>query len=158
MLIDVGKGFLPVWLLPAWVFPSVGLDPGVSRAWLALACGGAAICGHCYPVFFGFSGGKGAATTVGVMLAIAPGLLLPALAVWVAVVITTGFVGLATMLATAAVPAWLVVSGQTVRAELLSFSLLLTAFIAYTHRGNIRRMLERRENRLGRAMIFRRRH
>ena len=43
---------------------------------LTLACGGAAIAGHCYPVWFNFAGGKGAATTLGVLIAIAPALIL----------------------------------------------------------------------------------
>ena len=45
MVIDVGKGYLPPWLLPALALPGVPLDPEVSRTWLALACAGAAVVG-----------------------------------------------------------------------------------------------------------------
>ncbi len=82
MIIDIGKGFLAPWLLPALVLPSVPVDPAVSREWLMLACAGAAVFGHCYPVWFEFRGGKGAATAIGAMLAVAPTALIPAAIVW----------------------------------------------------------------------------
>jgi glycerol-3-phosphate acyltransferase PlsY len=158
MVIDVGKGFLPPWLLPTLALPGVALDPEVSRSWLALACGGAAVLGHCYPVWHGFTGGKGAATAVGAVLALAPALLLPAALVWGLVLATTGFVGLATILAAAAMPLWLAVFGAPVgQAPLLVFLVALAIFILYTHRANIRRMREGRENRLVKAMVLGRR-
>ena len=72
ILIDIGKGFLPPWLFPVLVLPGVPLDPELSRTWLMLACAGASVIGHCYPVWFGFAGGKGAATAIGALLGIAP--------------------------------------------------------------------------------------
>ena len=69
MVIDIGKGVLPVLLLPGLEIPGIGLDPAVSRDWLMFTCGAAAIFGHCYPVWFEFRGGKGAATTLGVLAA-----------------------------------------------------------------------------------------
>ena len=157
MLIDVGKGFVPPWFLPALALPGIPLDPDVSRTWLALACGGAAIVGHCYPVWFNFTGGKGAATAVGALMGLAPGLLLPGALVWGLVLMTTGFVGLATMLAAAALPVWLAVAGSPGQGPLLAFLGALTLFIIYTHRANIRRMLDGTENRLEKAMVLRRR-
>ncbi|MEO8444832.1 MAG: glycerol-3-phosphate 1-O-acyltransferase PlsY [Gammaproteobacteria bacterium] len=156
MVIDVGKGFLPPWLLPALALPGVPLDPEVTRTWLTLACAGAAIVGHCYPVWFDFKGGKGAATAIGALLGIAPGLTLPALAVWCVVIATTGFVGLATMLATAVLPIWVAVTGLTEQRELFWFLVALAFFIMFTHRDNIQRLREGRENRLEKAMLWRR--
>jgi glycerol-3-phosphate acyltransferase PlsY len=153
MVIDVGKGFFPPWLLPTLVLPGVALDPDVSRTWLTLACAGAAVVGHCYPVWFDFKGGKGAATAIGALLGIAPGLTLPALIVWCLVVITTGFIGLATMLAAASLPIWVAL---TELQELFWFLVTLALFILFTHRGNIQRLREGRENRLERAMFWRR--
>lgn len=156
MVIDVGKGFLPTWLLPALALPGVSLDPDVSRIWLTLACAGAAVVGHCYPVWFDFKGGKGAATAIGALLGIAPALTLPALIVWCLVITTTGFVGLATMLAVAALPAWVALTQFQERRELFWFLIALALFIVYTHRGNIQRLREGRENRLEKAMLWRR--
>jgi acyl phosphate:glycerol-3-phosphate acyltransferase len=158
MVIDVGKGYLPPWLLPSLALPGVALDPDVSRTWLALACAGAAVVGHCYPVWFDFKGGKGAATAIGALLGIAPGLTVPVLIVWCLVVTTTGFVGLATMLAVGVLPAWVVLTEFPERQELFWFLVALALFIVYTHRGNIRRLREGTENRLERAMLWRRPH
>jgi len=156
MVIDVAKGFLPPWLLPTLVLPGVSLDPEISRIWLTLACAGAAVVGHCYPVWFDFKGGKGAATAIGALLGIAPGLILPALFVWCLVVTTTGFVGLATMLAAAALPVWVGLTQLPECRELFWFLVALALFIIFTHRGNIQRLLEGRENRLDKVMLWRR--
>ncbi|MDH5254702.1 MAG: glycerol-3-phosphate 1-O-acyltransferase PlsY [Gammaproteobacteria bacterium] len=156
MVIDVGKGYLPPWLLPALALPGVPLDPEISRNWLALACAGAAVVGHCYPVWFDFKGGKGAATAIGALLALAPALTLPALVVWCLVLTTTGFVGLATMLAAAVLPVWAALTRWPAERELVWFLVALALFIVYTHRGNIQRLREGRENRLEKAMLWRR--
>ena len=156
IVIDVGKGFLPPWLLPMLTLPGVSLDPDVSRTWLALACAGAAVVGHCYPVWFDFKGGKGAATAVGALLGIAPPLLLPGLIVWGLVLTTTGYVGLATMLAVGILPVWAGLTYGGIQTPLFWFLVALALFIVYTHRGNIERLREGRENRLTKAMLWRR--
>jgi glycerol-3-phosphate acyltransferase PlsY len=132
----------------------VGGDPAVSRQWLTLACGLAVIVGHVYPVWFGFRGGKGAATVVGVIAAIEPRLLIPLLAAWVIVLLLTGYVGLATMLAGVALSVAVLVR-EPGNLPLLGFCLLLTGFIVYTHRSNIARMLAGNENRVRRLWLFR---
>ncbi len=121
-----------------------------------LACGGAAVVGHCYPVWFDFTGGKGAATTVGVLIAVAPGTLLPGTIVFVAVLVLTGFVGLATMMSVASLSAWLAITDFADRQPTVIFLVLLALFIIYTHRSNIRRMLDGNENQWAKAMLFRR--
>lgn len=156
MVIDVGKGYVPPWLLPALALPGVPLDPEISRTVLALSCAAAAVIGHCYPVWFDFKGGKGAATAIGALLAIGPALTLPALAVWLLVVTTTGYVGLGTMLAAGVLPLWVALTGLTGRLPLFGFLIALALFIVYTHRENIRRLREGRENRLEKAMLWRR--
>jgi len=156
VLIDIGKGYIPPWILPALALPGVPLDPEVSRTWLTLACAGGAIIGHCYPVWFNFQGGKGAATAIGALLGIAPGLALLAAGVWVIVIVTTGYVGLATMLGMAVLPAWVALTNYTNQQELFGFLVVLALFIVYTHRENIQRLREGRENRLEKAMVWRR--
>jgi glycerol-3-phosphate acyltransferase PlsY len=156
MAIDIGKGYLSAAWLP-------GLDlgagsPGISAAWLSVSCAAAAVAGHCWPVWFGFAGGKGAATAVGTLAALAPVLLLPGLVVWLLVATTTGFVGLSTMMAALALPLFVLLGGTAVGLELFWFLVLLAAFIVYTHRANIVRMLQRRENRMTGLMLLRRPH
>jgi len=156
MTVDLAKGFLPAWGLPDMSLPGVPLDPEISRVWLMLACGGASIVGHCYPVWFGFAGGKGAATAIGALAAIAPHLLVPGMLVWVVVLVFTGFVGLATMLAALSLPVYLALTDFATARETLVFLIFLAAFIVYTHRVNIQRMRSGAENRMERAMLFRR--
>jgi glycerol-3-phosphate acyltransferase PlsY len=154
MLIDVGKGYAAAGLLPGL---DLGLgSPGIAAHWLPLACGAAAVVGHCYPVWFDFAGGKGAATAVGALGALAPALLLPALAAWLLVATTTGFVGLSTMAAAVVLPLYVLLAGRPGGPALLLFLILLAAFIIYTHRGNVVRMLRRQENRMTGLMLLRR--
>src|SRR5229473_4233472 len=99
LTVDIAKGVFAVWWLPAAVLPAVGIDPALPREWLTVACGFAVIVGHVYPVWFGFRGGKGAATMVGVIGALEPILLVPLFLCWLIVVLLTGYVGLASILA-----------------------------------------------------------
>jgi glycerol-3-phosphate acyltransferase PlsY len=156
MVIDIGKGWLSAALLPGLELPGVPLDPAVSRTWLMLACGGAAVVGHCYPVWFDFAGGKGMATAIGVMSAVAPGVLLPAAIVFVAVLVLTGFVGLATMASVTSMSVYLAFTDFATRQPTVLFLVLLALFIIFTHRSNIRRILDGNEHRVVKAMLFRR--
>lgn len=138
MLVDVVKGVLPVLLLPGLALGQ--LDPAVSREWLTYACGAAAIFGHCYPVWYDFRGGKGAATTLGVLAATAPVLLLPAGLAWFLTLVIFGYVGLATVLAGFAIPLFVLISEGREAGGLLVFTFLIGLFVAYTHRSNLRRL------------------
>jgi glycerol-3-phosphate acyltransferase PlsY len=149
VLIDIGKGLLSAWVLPMVDLPLSG--PQASAATAALTCGFAAVVGHCYPVWYGFRGGKGAATAVGALLVIQPWALLPMIATWLAALLITGWVGLGTILAALSlVPAfaWL---GES-RAEMV-FAVLLALFIVFMHRTNIARMIDGTEHRFERVRI-----
>jgi glycerol-3-phosphate acyltransferase PlsY len=154
LIIDIAKGMVAVWWLPTAVLPAVGIDPALPRGWLTLACGLTVIVGHVYPVWFSFRGGKGAATVVGVVAALEPRLLVPMLLCWFAVLLLTGYVSLATMLAGAALIAAVHVLEPN-NAPLLIFCWLVTAFVIYTHRSNIVRMRSGQENRVRRLWLFR---
>jgi glycerol-3-phosphate acyltransferase PlsY len=110
--------------------------------------------GHVYPVWFGFRGGKGAATVVGVVGALEPRLLLPLILSWFLVLVLTGYVGLATMLAGAALVAavWF---WEPSNWPMLLFCIVLALFIVFTHRSNIARMRAGNENRVRRLWLFR---
>ena len=115
------------------------------------------VVGHVYPVWYGFRGGKGAATLVGVLLGLKPVALLPVLAVWLLVVMISGFVGLATMVATAAFPAYVAAAGIDPSRALLAFGCVMLLFVCYTHRSNIERMRAGTENRAQRLWLLRKR-
>ncbi len=155
MLIDIGKGWVATALLPAIAFPGIGIDSTVSREWLTVACATGAVLGHVYPVWYGFRGGKGAATLIGVLVGIAPTAVAPLLAVWIVVVMLTGFVGLATMLAVAAFPIYLMLTREEPAIAYLVFGVAMVVFVCYTHRANIERMLSGTENRAQRLWLLR---
>lgn len=154
MVIDVGKAIVAVGMLPGLALPLVGLDAQVSRDWLAVACAVAVVVGHVYPVWYEFRGGKGAATLIGAVAVLAPAALLPVLAVWLCCVLLTGYVGLGTMLGTATLPVYFAVI-DVEGIALPTFGLVMTAFVAYTHRSNIARMRLGNENRARRLWLLR---
>jgi len=154
LLIDLGKGAFAVLYLPLAAIPGVAIDAGLSREWLTLACGFAVIVGHVYPVWFEFRGGKGVATMVGVVGAIEPRLLLPVLGSWLVVLVLTGYVGLASMLA-GAVLVTTVYLWEPGNLPLLTFCLAVELLVIFTHRGNIARMRAGQEHRVRRVWLFR---
>ena len=91
------------------------------------------------------------------LLGLKPVALLPVLAVWLIVVMLSGFVGLATMLATAAFPAYIAVDRHRSVAALLAFGCAMLLFVCYTHRSNIERMRAGTENRAQRLWLLRKR-
>ena len=153
-VIDAGKGAFAVTYLPRALLPGIGLDPALAREWLTLACGFAVILGHVYPVWFAFRGGKGVATMVGVIAGLDPRLLLPLIVSWLTVLVLTGYVGLASMLAGAVLVAavcWL----EPKDAALATFCLAIELLVVFTHRKNIARMYAGKENRVRRLWLFR---
>jgi len=154
VVIDVGKALLAVGVLPGLDLPLVGIDPSLDRGWLAVACAIAVVVGHVYPVWYEFRGGKGAATLLGAVAVLAPAALLPVLVVWLGCVMLTGFVGLGTMLGTLSLPAYFAV-GRPGDLPLLAFGIVMAAFVVYTHRENIARMLAGTENRARRLWLLR---
>lgn len=145
VIIDVGKGALAA-SLPLWIGWGGNAQPAAP-----LFCAFAAIVGHCYPVWHGFRGGKGAATAVGGLLLIQPLVLPPMLAVWFLCLITTGWVGLSTILAgITVVPAlWWMGADR----EVVIFGLSVALFLVFTHRKNVRAMLDGSEYTFERVRI-----
>lgn len=146
VLIDVGKGWLVTRYIPALNLP---LAPPASAVhnWLPAACGAAVMLGHVFPLWFGFRGGKGVATLFGAVLGLMPGAALAALLVWAGVLILTGFVGLASIVAAAVLPILVACDGLAWFRPYLALSLFAAVLIAVTHRANIARMLAGREPR-----------
>jgi len=156
VFIDLGKSVLAAGWLPHVAIPGVGLDASVDREWLIMACAASVIIGHVYPLWYGFRGGKGAATLVGALLGIQPALLLPVLIVWLIVLLFSGYVGLATMCASVALPAYVWATQPVLPPALMTFSVLVAAFVTFTHRSNIARMLQGSEHRTRKLWLLRR--
>ena len=138
-LFDVAKGAIPVLLFA----PRAG-----GQDWVPISLGVAATVGHVFSVFVRFRGGKGVATAAGAVLGLAPLPLAVSAVVWLALVWATGYVSLGSMLGAAAFPLAVLLL-QPGDAYVLAAGVLLAAFIVFTHRANIRRLLEGREARFG---------
>lgn len=123
-----------------------------------LAVGISAVLGHNYSVFLRFRGGKGVATTLGVALGVYPALTyaaLAALAVWLAVTLTSRYVALGSICAAVAFPfALILISGWQEGFlkndwPLLVFSSLLAGLVIHRHRANILRLATGTEGKIG---------
>ncbi len=138
---DVAKGILPVLLLPT--------AAGVSRGWpWGMIFGMAAIIGHVRPVFLlGRGGGKGVATASGVFFALAPLSALAALVAFTITVAATRYVSLGSLVGAAVLPIAVVLQERAVT-PLLILSILVAAFVFFTHRENIQRLLKGTERRI----------
>ena len=134
LLLDGGKGAAAVLIAGQW-----GPD-------MAIMAGGGAIIGHLFPVWLGFKGGKGVATALGVLLALAWPVGLIACAVWLAAAFLFRYSSLAALLALAAAPiaAWFLENRQ--KAEM---ALFLAVLVWLRHHANIRRLLTGKEPKIG---------
>jgi glycerol-3-phosphate acyltransferase PlsY len=156
IVIDLGKGAVAAGIVPELSLPFVTEDPYISRTWLTLCCAAAAVLGHVWPIGQHFKGGKGAATLIGTLTVIAPGLVLPVLLVWVGFLVFLGYVGLATMAASVAAPVYLILVRLPDDQPLTMYAIVLAAFMIFTHRANIQRMRDGTEPQNTRLMLFRR--
>lgn len=140
---DALKGYAPAALFPLlWARLVPGMPP---PAHLGLLCGLAAIAGHNWPLFAGFKGGKGVATSAGALLGFAPGAVGVGAATWALLFGLTRYVSLASIAAAVTVPAaswWLDLKHGALEPGTLT---LLGLIVIWRHRANIRRLLRGEE-------------
>ncbi len=142
-LADALKGALPVLLLPSHID-----SPSNPMIW-GILVGVAAIMGHVRPVFLKFGkGGKGVATAAGVFCALAPVPMAVTFAVFIAVVLASGYVSLGSLLSAVVLPTLLGIT-LGLHSPLFLVSVLIAAFVFWTHRANIGRLRRGEENRFG---------
>jgi glycerol-3-phosphate acyltransferase PlsY len=136
-VLDVLKGFLP-----AFFFPMIG----TGETGVGILFGAAAILGHNFPVFLKFKGGKGVATSAGVLIGVAPVAVVIGLLTWGVIFYTSGYVSLGSIIAALAVvlTAWIRLSHYGVLTVLALT--LLGALTIWRHRANIQRLRNGTEN------------
>lgn len=146
LLFDAVKGGLPVALVLAWG-PAYGLGAGT-----AAMAGLAAFLGHLFPVFFGFVGGKGVATAVGVLVGMNGTLALATLVTFGIVVYFSRYVSLASMVAAVFAPVFYLfgdgVVWQADAAEVLALA-VMAVLLVWRHRENINRLVAGTESKIG---------
>ena len=158
--LDLLKGLLPMLAAAAVVRRYVAGSPDASVYFLWLLVGFTAIVGHMFSVFLRFKGGKGVATSCGVILGLFPYYTWPALvvlAIWVVLFLATRYVSLASICASVAFPLAYAIMAITLgwpllhqQLPLLVFAVLVAAMITYKHRANIARLRAGTELRIAR--------
>lgn len=148
LLADAAKGWLAVFLVAKlvadWFYPAAG---PLAYEWFKICAGIAAILGHNYTCWLHFKGGKGIATSAGVLVALVWLPLLIILGVWVVVFAASRYVSLASICASFVLPfaAWF--TGKNLATVIVTTA--LAALAIYKHRANIQRLIKGTEHRIG---------
>ncbi|HEY5653412.1 MAG TPA: glycerol-3-phosphate 1-O-acyltransferase PlsY [Pontiella sp.] len=138
-VLDALKGFIPAFLFPQFVEEA--------PVWIGVVFGFAAILGHSFPVYLKFKGGKGVATSAGMLLGVTPLAVGVGFSCWVLCMIFSRIVSLSSIVAAGAVAvtAWVKDYGLVINVALT----VLSALVIWLHRANIKRLLNGTENRFG---------
>lgn len=160
-VLDMLKGMLPMIAAGVVIHRGQSLDSNSYLLWLAV--GLAAILGHMFSVFLRFRGGKGVATSAGVMLGLWPYFTIPGLIAiggFIVIFLATRYVSVGSILSAGMFPLaylavgvwrnWPVFGAQW---PLLAFAVLVAGLIIYKHRGNISRLRAGTENKFARKAV-----
>ncbi len=130
LIVDVAKGAMPVYLTQHYAAPDV-----------ALAAGGLAVLGHCYPIWLKFAGGKGVATAFGVMLPVLPVIAMIAAMTWITVIYFTRTPAIGSLAAAALFVALPQLNHHPIGVHL--FTLTIAIVILIRHTSNLRTLKSR---------------
>lgn len=156
VVVDIFKGWFSAAVIAGWTFNgALGELPFNDVNLAAILCGAAAVLGHTYTIFAGFKGGKGVGTLAGMVLHLFPLAVMLGLAVWVLIIILTGYVSVGSVTAVTLFPLVTYLREGTLINSLGIFSLAIVAFIWFTHRSNAVRLISGEEHRFDRTRLFR---
>ncbi len=139
LLADALKGFLPVLLVQLLIRSDV----------TTVLSGAAAVLGHNFPVYLKFKGGKGVATSFGVVLAVAPWIGLACLVIWLLTALLWRYSSLSALIAFACYPIITFIKSQPPERTYGALALFIFAMIYYRHRENIKRLIAGEEPKIG---------
>lgn len=137
---DTGKGWLAVWLAFHYA-----VEP-----WLACLIALSVFLGHLYPIYYGFKGGKGVATALGILLALSPWVGLCALVTWVVTFAIWRYSSLAALIAAGLAPIYVIIFLDY--KGFMVTSVLLSLLLFWRHRGNIRKLAQGNEAGFGKTI------
>lgn len=144
LIIDVLKGLLAVQL----AYINSDLEGTYRFVNLQLALGLASLAGHIFPVFASFRGGKGIATLLGIVLALMPYAALVSMAIFIFILLFTGYVSLSSMIAAIAFPLIIIFIFKVSIPSLIVFSVLIAIMVIVTHQKNIMRLIRHEESKV----------
>lgn len=143
LLVDIAKGWVSAGPLALWGQQAgVSLSPETAQAVFGLC----AVCGHIWSPFLNFQGGKGVATSAGVLLGLSPALAAIAVAIWGATAAATRYVSVSSIAAVTAMPLVMAMAGRPM--SWIIVSALLCVLVVAKHRTNLVRLLRGEEHRL----------
>lgn len=135
---DIGKGIFSIYLVQYF---------NIDNLLILTIAGLAVICGHDWSLFLGFKGGKGMATTFGVVFALNPTISILALIIWGVVVITTRYVSLSSIFAVISIFIFTILFKQPY--EYIIFSAIIMILGIFKHKENIERLKSKKERKIG---------
>ena len=146
LLADALKGWLAVSVaatcLGSWAYPGAG---SLAAEWFRIVAGVCAVLGHNYTCWLYFKGGKGIATSAGVLVALVPYALLIILGVWIIVFGLSRYVSLASICASISLPFATAITGCSL--TLIVITSAMTLLAVYKHKSNIKRLIDGTEHR-----------
>lgn len=151
LLADAAKGWIGARLLPVWISAWLGMEASTgssSLEWLMIAGGFAAVLGHNYTCWLRFKGGKGIATSAGVLLGWFPWAMWLALGVWLVTFAATRYVSVASIMAAVCLP--FIVWQLKLSGRFIAIAAVMSALAIYKHKANIQRLRNGTEHQFGR--------
>ena len=150
LILDLSKSFIPLFIFFK-LYPHPIINDFfnliiVDQIFLILVFGYFFILGHCFPIWLKFKGGKGIATSLGVILSIDFFIGLCLLTIWILVFLIFKISSLSALISSISFP--ILIFFKYEKVNLLYLSILLTIFVFYTHRANIIRLLKKEEKKI----------
>lgn len=141
-ILDFSKGLVPV-LLAGYIFKDHG-----NIQIIKILSGLFSIFGHIWTVFLSFNGGKGVASSFGVMIGLIPKSTIIVFMVWIIIVALFRYISLGSIASSLLLPIF-VLFVEKDKGDLFIFTLIMSFIVIYKHRGNIKRLMSGTENKIG---------
>lgn len=150
LILDLSKSFIPLFIF-FQLYPHPIINDFfnliiVDKIFLILVFGYFFVLGHCFPIWLKFKGGKGIATSLGVILSIDFFIGLCLLTIWILVFLIFKISSLSALISSTSFP--ILIFFKYEKVNLLYLSIILTIFVFFTHRENIIRLLKKEEKKI----------
>lgn len=139
-ILDITKGFLSVYIAKSFLLPEYSMTFVFIAAILA-------IIGHNWSMFLSFQGGKGVATSVGVILSLFPMSFIVLFIVWITMIFITKMVSVGSILGAISLPISILFIYSS-ESSYIIFGIIIAALVIFSHRSNIKRILKGNENKM----------
>ncbi len=150
LILDFSKGYIPLLIIlkifKTSFFLTITANFYLDQFSMILIYGYFSIIGHCYPIWLKFKGGKGVATSLGVVFLLDPLIGLMLLAIWILIFYIFKVSSLSALIASTCFPVLMFLKYEKV--NIIFFTILLTIFVFFTHRKNIKRILKKEEKKI----------